>query len=114
MEQECISVLNTTIYHKAISSKITLSNEEWTELEELVTNAFPDFRHRLTLAVDNLSKINYRICLLIKIGVNSQQMSVLLCRSREAIVSARRRLAKKHLSTDNGTPEDWNKFISSL
>lgn len=37
-----------------------------------------------------------------------------MCRQREAIVAARRRLAKKYLKESDGKPNDWDKLIASL
>jgi hypothetical protein len=72
-----------------------LQDSEWEELRQTVDAAFPDFTIKLHRKYSLLSQREYRVCLLLKIGVRPSRIAKILCCERGAITAIRRRLSKK-------------------
>ena len=89
-----------------------LDKEEWDKLEETVLQFYPLFRTRLQ-QLAQVSAHDYRVCLLLKIGMKPSEIATLTLRSNEAISSSRRRLYYK-ATGQKGSPNEWDRIIESL
>jgi hypothetical protein len=76
-----------------------LQDSEWEELQQAVDAAFPGFSMKLYQKHSSLSQKEYRVCLLLKIGVKCTHISKIFCNGRGAITAIRRRLSKKMFGT---------------
>ncbi len=89
-----------------------ISKEHWTQLKQTVEQSCPTFyaevnRHH------QLSEIEYRICLLIKIGCTPSDIDIILKKDYTFASTMRKRLCKKILQKD-GEAAQLDKFIDSL
>lgn len=55
----------------------------------------------------------YKISMLIKLGFAPSSIATLICKTKETVSSARRRLYSKVFNRE-GSPDDWDKFIRTL
>lgn len=98
------------------SSKNTKQNNinenEWKELDELVNKYYFDFKITL-YRICKLSEIEYRICLLLKVGFTLSDMATILHREPSTLSMARKRLYKKLFHKD-GKAEELDIFIRSI
>lgn len=93
-------------YGKAISDK------EWETIDTSVNSAINDFKLRL-YGLYRMSEQEYHICLLIRLGVNTTEISTLLCKSASAVSLARKRLYTKMFGKQ-GSAKEFDEFIKSL
>ena len=77
-----------------------------------VDEAYNQFTTRL-LELYPMKTIEIQVCVLIKIGLSPAQIAFITIRSRQAISSIRKRLYSKVMGKD-GTPEQWDIFISTF
>ena len=89
-----------------------LRAKDWTVIEERLDESFPNFRERLYSSY-NFSEQEYRICVLIKMGVSPSMMSTLLATSKSNITQSRQRMQQK-VFNGRGSAKDWDRFILSL
>ena len=89
-----------------------LSAEDWRKLDEEVNIHYPKFKERI-FELCKISDIEYRVCLLLKIGVTPKAISTLTIKTKSAISVMRKRLYAKAFNKDE-TPEKWDEFIRSL
>ena len=89
-----------------------LKEKEWQEIEVKVAEKLPGFRERLN-EVYQFSEQEYRICILIKMGVSPSEISTLMATSRSNVSQARQRMQKK-VFNGRGSAKDWDRFILSL
>lgn len=85
---------------------------QWKELEELVEKNYPDFRKRLNSFV-RFSDFEFKVCLMIKIGISPITIGAFTSHSKEGINSARGRLFKKAFNKPASAPK-WDEFIRAL
>ncbi len=113
--EQGISILKKSpIYHKFLKAEqgIKIKKEDWQELTHCINEAYTDFTLRL-LDLYPMKAIEMQVCLLIKIGVPPTQIAYITSHTKQAITSIRKRLYKKVFNMD-GSPEDWDIFISSM
>jgi tetratricopeptide (TPR) repeat protein len=113
--EQGISILKKLpIYHKFLKAEqgIKIKKEDWQELTHSINEAYTDFTLRL-LDLYPMKTIEMQVCLLIKIGVPPTQIAYITSHTKQAITSIRKRLYKKVFNMD-GSPEDWDIFISSM
>lgn len=91
---------------------IHLSADDWTRINQYVNETYPRFENTLRGAM-GLSEHEYRITLLIKIGMQPIEIARFVNRSKEAVSSTRRRLYER-LFGRKGTGKDWDKFVDTL
>lgn len=102
-------ILNSEVYKKLqelVKHKQMLSYEDslWDELENVVIKSSPKFKDNLQLLTQcRLTTIDLHTALLIKCHLSPSQMSVLLRRSKGAIVSRRESLCLKIFGEQLGT-----------
>ena len=89
-----------------------LRAKDWMVIEERLDESFPNFRERLYSSY-NFSEQEYRICVLIKMGVSPSMMSTLLATSKSNITQSRQRMQQK-VFNGRGSAKDWDRFILSL
>lgn len=113
-EQERIysSEIYQTIKSKSDEDTGKMSNEEWKEASNLINSVYKNFDQNLHRFLDTSSQ-EYKICLLVKLGISPTNMAKILNVSREAISASRRRMYIKAFQK-KGTPADWDKVILTL
>ena len=89
-----------------------LKEKEWQEIEAKVTAVMPGFRERLYES-HQFSELEYRICILIKMGVSPSDMSTLLATSKSNVTQTRQRMQHK-VFNGRGSAKDWDRYILSL
>ena len=100
-------------FHFAVQgSDEKIGNDDWKELMCAVDEAYNQFTTRL-LELYPMKTIEIQVCVLIKIGLSPAQIAFITIRSRQAISSIRKRLYSKVMGKD-GTPEQWDIFISTF
>lgn len=90
-----------------------ISPEMWDELSKAVDISYPEFTHKL-IDICGINRNEFRISLLIKIEFLPSEIATLLCKSRVAISSTRKRLSESILIKDASSPKDWDEFIRLL
>ena len=111
-------IVNSETYKTLIKeiekSSYHLSEEQWKQLQELVNSVYTDFDQNLYGFLNKISRNEYKICLLVKIGISPTNIAHLVHVSKEAISAARRRMYEKAFGKKRGTPADWDEIIKSL
>ena len=90
----------------------TLKHDEWEELEVQMRSAYPMFFRRL-MDMCQLSEVELRVCMLIKLGIPPSAIAIQTCREYSSISSIRSRLYFK-LSGKKGGAKDLDSFILNL
>lgn len=114
LEQTCI--INSDIY-KVITKEIKsehyrLSEDNWTEIKQIVNKTYPNFDKNLYSFLE-VSPQEYKICLLVKIGISPSNIAHFVNVTKEAITASRRRMYMKSFH-QKGSPSDWDNIIYSL
>ncbi|MBR1941499.1 MAG: tetratricopeptide repeat protein [Bacteroidaceae bacterium] len=82
------------------------------EIETLLNNYYPHFIDTIRNVI-NINKTEYTISLLLKMKLKPKHICALICRDSSSVANIRRRLYVKVFSKD-GSPKDWDDYISSL
>ena len=90
-----------------------LAEQDWTELDKIVNQAYPKFKTNLRIMCDSLSKQEYKICMLVKCKFGPKNIGQLTYRDKTTIASARKRLYRKFFLKE-GSANDFDRFIYSL
>lgn len=101
-----------SIFLQKTQNKNNINENEWKELDELVNKYYFDFKITL-YRICKLSEIEYRICLLLKVGFTLSDMATILHREPSTLSMARKRLYKKLFHKD-GKAEELDIFIRSI
>ena len=101
-----------SIFIQKHKTKNNINENEWKELDELVNKNYYDFKITL-YRICKLSEIEYRICLLLKVGFTLSDMAIILHREPSTLSMARKRLYKKLFHKD-GKAEELDIFIRSI
>lgn len=107
-------VLDSDIYKElrtAIDSKKLMTERMLEQVVNLLNKLYPDFL--TTIQPCNLSKTNYVICLLTKIGIQSIDIATLVGRERSTITKAKLKIYKKITGLD-GKAIDFDNYIQML
>ena len=89
-----------------------LSEKHWDELQQIVNQTYPNFDKNLYSFLE-VSPQEYRICLLVKIGISPTNIAHFMNVTKEAITASRRRMYTKAFNK-KGKPSDWDKIILSF
>lgn len=89
-----------------------LTEDEWNTLSETINNRYQDFDKKLQ-DLCKMSRLEYRVCLLLKAGFSQVDIAYLVIKSESAISSIRRRLNEKAFGKVKNA-KDWDRFIASL
>lgn len=92
----------------AIDSKKLMTEKMLEQVENLLNKLYPDFL--TTIQSCNLSKTNYVICLLTKMGIQSIDIATLIGRERSTITKAKPKIYKKITGLD-GKAIDFDNYI---
>lgn len=115
-KEETHDIVNSNIYRsileKATAKIYKLSVQDWEELKNAINITYPHFDERLR-ELCTINEQDFKMCLLLKIGIRPIDIAGFTNRSKEAITSARRRLYNKAFDA-KGTPQDWDEIIKSL
>lgn len=111
-------IVNTETYKKLLylitnGGNTIYTDEDWQQLEKEIEVHGGGFLVRL-MSVSKFSQVEFRICILIKLGFRPKQMALAVCKSKESVTSIRRRLSEKVLNTPFSSPKQWDNFINSL
>ena len=93
-------------------SKKRLTEDEWKQLSEKVNETYPNFKAKV-YELCKMSIADYRLCLLIKIGISPSVRAQILSKTSSGITSARSKLYKRAFGR-NGGAADWDAIILSL
>ncbi len=113
------SILDSSVYKtlaKYINKEETvkISDKVWTQLESVVTGAYPQMRERLdTLSENPLAPSEYTLLLLIKCGFSSRQIGFLLNKKKSTLTTWRKNL-NKALFNESLTATQLNTAIRIL
>ena len=116
LSHEHQSIIESEIF-KIIMAEIDkehyrLSEKHWDELKQIVNHTYPNFDKNLYSFLE-ASPQEYRICLLVKIGISPTNIAHFMNVTKEAITASRRRMYTKAFNK-KGKPSDWDKIIISL
>ncbi|MBO4451233.1 MAG: hypothetical protein J5770_02325 [Bacteroidaceae bacterium] len=100
------------LLQKHEANNVPLKPKEWTEIENKLQISFPDFHKKLFTSYQ-FSEQEYRICMLIKMGVSPSLMSTLLATSKSNVSQVRQRMQHK-VFNGRGSAKDWDRYILSL
>lgn len=89
-----------------------LTIREWDELDLVINQEIDGFRKNL-YGYYTISRHEYHVCMLIRIGIAPKDMAELLGCTASAVSKVRKRLQNK-LFSDSGTTKDFDSFIKSL
>lgn len=89
-----------------------LTTNEWNELDSQVNQVYVGFTNKL-VGLHHMSDVEYRICLLIKLGVTPTDMATQFCKATSTISATRMRLYQKVFHR-KGSAHDWDEFILTL
>lgn len=116
VSEELETIKKADIY-SLIQKEITtnhfrLQESQWNELSQLINSVYKDFDKNLHNFLET-SQREYKICLLIKIGISPTNIAHFVNVSKEAITASRRRMYVKSFKKQ-GSPSDWDHIITSL
>ncbi|MDE5561051.1 MAG: hypothetical protein K2J00_04510 [Bacteroidaceae bacterium] len=97
---------------KKIDNGECLAKDDWHAIEEKFKSVYPRFTTTL-LTLCNMSAVEFRVCLLLKLNVTPSEMANVLCKDKSSISSIRSRLYTKFFGK-KGSSRDWDDFIRSL
>lgn len=89
-----------------------IREKDWNELYQAFDEKLPSFERNLK-RIHDLSEIEWRVCMLLKLGFSSSEIAKLTNKSATTIPSIRSRLYKKFFMAD-GKASDWDVFIASI
>lgn len=116
INKEISFIRNSEIYNYLLQSidkeQYSMTEEYWHELGKLVNTVYEGYDKNLQ-AFLNVTSQEYKICLLIKIGISPTQIAHFMYLTKEAISASRRRMYQKAFKK-KGSPSDWDKIVLSL
>ncbi len=89
-----------------------MTDEEWNRLKVSVNISYPGFDEKLS-DLCKMSMPDYRICLLLKTGIQLKDISKLACLSPSGVTSVRSKLYQRAFG-EKKSAEEWDKIILSL
>lgn len=89
-----------------------LDEKEWETLDKTINDEIENFNQRIK-EYHNVSIQEYRICMLIRIGIPIKDMAVIMSLSASGISKARTRLQEKFFGKE-GSTKDFDSFVNSL
>ena len=111
-KQNVLSKLYTEFHSIAIKNKIP-SDGEWDRLTQSIRRIYPNFEYKLVY-YHHLNETEFKVSMLIKLELIPKDIALLLCKSKEAVSSIRRRLCQRILNSDKPSPKSWDEYVKSL
>ncbi len=99
-------------YRDAYRTDGPIEEKHWLQLQHTIEQICPNF-HAAVNMHQQLSETEYRICMLIKLGLAPSDIDIILNKEYTFASTMRKRLCKKILQTD-GNAAELDKFIASL
>ena len=99
-------------YRDAYRTDGPIEEKHWLQLQHTIEQICPNF-HAAVNMHQQLSETEYRICMLIKLGLAPSDIDIILNKGYTFASTMRKRLCKKVLQTD-GNAAELDKFIASL
>ena len=90
-----------------------LKEKDWLRIEGEIEVLFSGFKEKLQALYPDFSDFEYRLCLLIRLGMRPVDMAELTAHTKESVTAARRRMYEK-VFRKKGTPKDWDSIVLSL
>ena len=111
MSDAYLVLKNSSIYKKIQCIEAhpleEMTEEDWTELADTVEELIPNF---IPMLKNRVSDRDYRICLLIRLGIPASLMARLLNLSDAAISKSRKTMLKK-ICGKIGKPKDFDEYV---
>ena len=111
MSDAYLVLKNSSIYKKIQCIEAhpleEMNEEDWTELADTVEELIPNF---ISMLKNRVSDRDYRICLLIRLGIPASLMARLLNLSDAAISKSRKTMLKK-LCGKVGKPKEFDEYV---
>ena len=111
MSDAYLVLKNSSIYKKIQCIEAhpleEMTEEDWTELADTVEELIPNF---IPMLKNRVSDRDYRICLLIRLGIPASLMARLLNLSDAAISKSRKTMLKK-LCEKVGKPKEFDEYV---
>ena len=98
--------------HHALSKGIAIRENEWADINCAFQEHLPSFEKTL-LVIHELSQVEWRVCMLLKLGFVSSDIAKLVNKSSTTIPSIRSRLYSKFF-LKKGRAADWDSFVDSI
>ena len=111
-DSKIIQIRESDICQRLYKSVKPINEADMAEVTALVNRLYPDFSTRLA-KLGVVKDHEVRMCYLIKMGLKTSRLAILLSRTDSAISNGRMRLYKKVFGVE-GKGEDWDKVIKSL
>ena len=112
-----ISQMKHSDAYQGIITKINrgnaLTSEDWQSIDELLKEHFPGFLHFLESKRNQISYNKYCICLLTRLDVNPQRISVVLGIQPSYVTKAREQMLTQFFGID-GTAKEFDQKLKSL
>ena len=108
--------LQSSLYEQlqeASYGKVCIKDEDWVRIQSMLDYVYPHFKERLYNLYPQLSEMEERICILIKLSIPPTGIARIVNRTGPAIANARIRLHKKIHKTE-GSSEKFDEFIKNL
>ena len=110
------SVIKDSAIMKHLQQSVVKGNhikpKDIKEIEQLLDEAFPDFRQHLS-QLGTMNPLEYQVCLMLKMELSPTSIATLVLRDKSTVSLIRRRLLKKVTGRD-GAPTEWDSIILSL
>lgn len=88
--------------------------EQWLEVVKYIDHVlYSKFTSRIKIMYPTISEIELQICCLTKLGISVSRMATLLSMTSQGISVKRKRLYKK-MTNNQGTAQDFDKYISTF
>ena len=100
------------IIRNKIANKKTIHESDWCKIEMIIDSVYPNFRNKLYCAY-KIDKREYRMCILIKLGLRNSDIAIIMCRTKGAISLSRASMYEKVFKR-KGTAKDFDDFIRHL
>ena len=114
MSDAYLVLKNSSIYKKIQCIEThpleEMNEEDWTELADTVEELIPNF---IPMLKNRVSDRDYRICLLIRLGIPASLMARLLNLSDAAISKSRKTMLKK-LCGKVGKPKEFDEYVQHI
>ena len=114
MSDAYLVLKNSSIYKKIQCIEAhpleEMTEEDWTELADTVEELIPNF---IPMLKNRVSDRDYRICLLIRLGIPASLMARLLNLSDAAISKSRKTMLKK-LCGKVGKPKEFDEYVLNI
>lgn len=94
------------------SEHYSLLESHWVEIKQIVNDTYPNFDKNLYSFLE-VSPLEYKNCLLVKIGISPSNIAHFMNVTKEAITASRRRMYIKSFH-QKGSPSNWDSIIRSL